>query len=245
MCGLLNSTRRARADTRSGQRRASMRRRRPAAHAAAVHRCDERGNMSRPGTGPRWARTGRLRAYAEYAPLLCRPLTGDVVDHHGDGRVTDVARNQTPESLLPGSIPQLEPDLWATPTKQRAPETQQRVPFASPPLSLRALSLSFSPPLPPHLRSVKEAGCVSPPALCPEPSASEAVPSGPPGTSSWKGNRSQSWPAFAPCTRLLVPGTHTVRKAAPNSPSPAAGSQVLLPKGCRDAPGMCCRSCRT
>lgn len=39
-------------------------------------------------------------------PARVQP-TGDVVDNHCDARITDVRRDQAPETLLAGSIPQL------------------------------------------------------------------------------------------------------------------------------------------
>lgn len=38
-------------------------------------------------------------------------LTGDVINHHSDGGVTDVAWNKATETLLSGRVPELEPDL--------------------------------------------------------------------------------------------------------------------------------------
>jgi hypothetical protein len=39
-----------------------------------------------------------------------RNVTGDVVYDDCDARVADVTRNQTPETLLTGRVPELEPD---------------------------------------------------------------------------------------------------------------------------------------
>lgn len=38
-------------------------------------------------------------------------LTCDVIDYHCYSGVTDVAGNQTPEALLAGCVPQLQPHL--------------------------------------------------------------------------------------------------------------------------------------
>lgn len=38
-------------------------------------------------------------------------LTCDVIDHHSHCRVTYVARNEAPKTLLPSGVPQLEPYL--------------------------------------------------------------------------------------------------------------------------------------
>lgn len=38
-------------------------------------------------------------------------LTGDVIDHHSNSGVSDVAGNEAAEALLPCSVPQLEPNL--------------------------------------------------------------------------------------------------------------------------------------
>lgn len=38
-------------------------------------------------------------------------LTRDVIDHHSHRGVAYVARNETPETLLPGGVPQLQPHL--------------------------------------------------------------------------------------------------------------------------------------
>lgn len=38
-------------------------------------------------------------------------LTGDVIDHHSNSGVSDVAGNKAAEALLPCSVPQLEPNL--------------------------------------------------------------------------------------------------------------------------------------
>ena len=35
---------------------------------------------------------------------------GDVIDDDGDGRVSNVGRDETPEPLLTGRVPQLQPD---------------------------------------------------------------------------------------------------------------------------------------
>ena len=37
--------------------------------------------------------------------------TGDVVDNHSNGRITNVWRNQTAKSLLPSRVPQLQANL--------------------------------------------------------------------------------------------------------------------------------------
>ena len=39
------------------------------------------------------------------------PLTCDVVHHHGSSRVSDVAGDEAPETLLTGCVPELESDL--------------------------------------------------------------------------------------------------------------------------------------
>lgn len=38
-------------------------------------------------------------------------LTCDVIDHHSHRRVTYVAWDKTPKTLLPGGVPQLQPYL--------------------------------------------------------------------------------------------------------------------------------------
>lgn len=38
-------------------------------------------------------------------------LTCDVIDYHGDSGVTDVAGDETPETLLPGRVPKLQAHL--------------------------------------------------------------------------------------------------------------------------------------
>ena len=42
--------------------------------------------------------------------LMKRVGVGDVIDDDGDGRVSNVGRDETPEPLLTGRVPQLQPD---------------------------------------------------------------------------------------------------------------------------------------
>ena len=39
------------------------------------------------------------------------PPTCDVIHHHGGSRVSDVAGDEAPETLLTSRVPELEPDL--------------------------------------------------------------------------------------------------------------------------------------
>lgn len=59
-----------------------------------------------------------------FFPPTCAPpsLTCDVIDYHGDSGVADVAGDETPETLLPGRVPQLQAHLHE-PTN--VPEIQQ------------------------------------------------------------------------------------------------------------------------
>ena len=43
-----------------------------------------------------------------FAPRSQRQLTGDIVNDDGNGRVPDVRGDETPEPLLPGSVPELQ-----------------------------------------------------------------------------------------------------------------------------------------
>lgn len=69
---------------------------------------------------PLWRRPAKKKGFPPNpAPP---PLTCDVIDYHGDSGVTDVAGNETPETLLPGRVPQLQTHLHK-PTN--IPEIQQ------------------------------------------------------------------------------------------------------------------------
>lgn len=47
-------------------------------------------------------------------PSVGTALTCDVIDYHGHGGVSYVARDQTPEALLAGCVPKLQPHLSST-----------------------------------------------------------------------------------------------------------------------------------
>lgn len=47
-------------------------------------------------------------------PSIGAALTCDVIDYHSHGGISYVARDQTPEALLAGCVPKLQPHLSST-----------------------------------------------------------------------------------------------------------------------------------